>query len=161
MNRFFYVFPVILTLFLLKKKAEFIEEFLFICNRNKYPMSTCFCNTSKPFSECCEPYILGHQKAPTAETLMRSRYSAYCVCNADYLMATTHFSTRKFHDKAETLAFATQNQWVKLEIITSSEKIVEFKAYYVDNNLQPQTHHEKSTFRQEEGSWYYVDGEWF
>lgn len=121
----------------------------------------CYCCSSKLYEYCCQPYVLNNQKAPTAESLMRSRFAAYCVHNADYLMETTHVSTRKFHNKAETFAFATQNKWRKLEIISSSETVVEFKAYYVDSNLKPQIHHEKSTFKQEEGSWYYVDGEWY
>ena len=123
-------------------------------------MKNCYCNSNKSFSVCCEPYILGTQKAPTAESLMRSRYSAYCVQNIDYLLATTHISTRKLHDKNETLLFASQNQWVKLEIINASETIVEFKAFYLDNKLTSQIHHEKSIFKKEDESWFYVDGEW-
>jgi SEC-C motif-containing protein len=124
-------------------------------------MKNCYCNSNKPFSECCEPYILGNQKAPTAESLMRSRYSAYCVQNIDYLLATTHVSNRKFHDKQEMFAFASQNKWIKLEIIIATETTVEFKAFYLDNSLNTQMHHEKSTFKKEEGSWFYVDGEWY
>ena len=121
----------------------------------------CYCNSHKLFSECCEPYILGNKNAPTAESLMRSRYSAYCVHDVNYLMKTTHITTRKFHDKQETLAFASQNQWIKLEIINASETTVEFKAFYLDNNLKSQIHHEKSIFKEEERTWFYVDGEWF
>jgi SEC-C motif-containing protein len=124
-------------------------------------MKNCYCNSDKIFSECCEPYILDNQKAPTAESLMRSRYSAYCVQNIDYILATTHISTRKFHDKEETLAFASQNKWIKLEIVNTAETMVEFKAFYIDGNLKNQMHYEKSTFKKEEGSWFYVDGEWF
>ena len=124
-------------------------------------MKNCYCNSNKLFSECCEPYILGIQKATTAESLMRSRYSAYCIQNIDYIMTTTHISTRKFHDKQAIFAFASQNQWIKLEIINASETTVDFKAFYIDSNLKAQTHHEKSTFKKEEGSWFYVDGEWF
>ena len=122
-------------------------------------MKNCYCNSNKIYSECCEPYILDTQKAPTAESLMRSRYSAYCVQNIDYILATTHISTRKFHDKEETLAFASQNKWIKLEIVNATETMVEFKAFYIDSNLKSQIHHEKSTFQKEEGSWFYVDGE--
>ncbi len=92
---------------------------------------------------------------------MRSRYSAYYIKEADYLLATTHTSTRKHHNKKDILAFATENHWVKLEIINSSETIVEFKAYYLDSHLTPQIHHEKSTFKKEEDRWYYVDGEFY
>ncbi len=121
----------------------------------------CYCNSGKPFSGCCEPYILRKENAPTAEALMRSRYSAYCIQNADYLLATTHLSTRKHHNKKDILAFATENHWVKLEIVKATENNVEFKAYYLNSSLQPHTHHEKSTFKKEGEQWYYVDGKWF
>jgi len=121
----------------------------------------CYCGSNKPFSNCCEPYHNGTQIAPTAEALMRSRYSAYCVLNADYLMATTHISTRKYHNKKDILSFATENHWVKLEIIKSSETIVEFKAYYLNANLASQVHHEVSTFKKEGEDWFYVDGEFY
>jgi SEC-C motif-containing protein len=123
--------------------------------------TNCYCGSNKPFINCCEPFLLDTQKAPTAEALMRSRYSAYAVQNVDYLISTTHPSTRKYHNKKDTLAFAIENHWMKLEIINSSETIVEFKAYYLDNNLKAQIHHEKSTFKKEDDSWYYVDGEFY
>lgn len=124
-------------------------------------LQQCYCGSGKLFTECCAPYISGVQKAPTAEALMRSRYSAYSIAEAEYLMATTHSSTRKQHHKEDILSFATQNHWVKLEIINSSESIIEFKAYYLDSHLKPQVHHEKSTFKKEGGSWFYVDGKWY
>lgn len=124
-------------------------------------MTHCYCGSKKEYPDCCEPYYLGAAKAPTAEALMRSRYAAYCVQHVDYLLATTHSSTRKYHDRAATLAFASQNHWVRLEIIAATETVVEFKAYYLDGSLTSHIHHEKSAFTKEEGSWYYVDGEWY
>lgn len=124
-------------------------------------MNNCYCNSEKPFSNCCEQYINGSVKPETAEALMRSRYSAYCVKNADYLIATTHISTRKHHNKKDILSFATENHWVRLEIVKATENMVEFKAYYLDSSLQPHTHHEKSTFKKEGEQWYYVDGKWY
>lgn len=124
-------------------------------------MQNCYCGSGKSFSECCEPYILGKLKAPTAEALMRSRYSAYCIAAADYLMVTTHSSTRKHHNLQDILAFANQNHWVKLEVLFTAENCVEFKAYYLDSHLKPQMHHERSVFKKEGSQWYYVDGKWF
>lgn len=123
-------------------------------------MDNCYCGSEKEYANCCQPYHLGREKAPTAEALMRSRYAAYCVKNVDYLLATTHASTRKYHDKVATLAFASENHWAKLEILNASETIVEFKAYYLNSSLTAQVHYEKSTFVKEDGSWYYVDGEY-
>lgn len=118
----------------------------------------CFCGSAIPFPECCQKYINGTEKAPTALALMKSRYSAYASHQADYLWNTTHGSQRKYYSKADILHWATVNQWQKLEIIASTENTVEFKAYFLDENKINQIHHEFSTFVQENGSWFYVDG---
>jgi len=121
-------------------------------------MANCYCGSSLSFADCCQPYLVGTKKAPTAEALMRSRYSAFATGAADYLVATTHLSTRKFHKKADILAWSKSNQWVKLEVLAFTETTVTFKAYYLDSLLQAQIHQEHSTFVLENGSWYYVDG---
>lgn len=118
----------------------------------------CYCGTQKPFSACCEPCINGSQKANTAEALMRSRYSAYCIQAGDYLVATTHGSTRRFHKKSDILEWSKSNQWLKLEVLEATTNTVEFKAYFLDSRLKATVHHEKSTFVEENGSWFYVDG---
>lgn len=122
------------------------------------PTTNCYCGNTKPFANCCEPYISNLQKAPTAEALMRSRYSAYCIQAVDYLVSTTHSSTRKLHNKKDILQWSKSNQWLKLEVLNATENMVEFKAYFLDERLKATIHHEKSTFVKEDGSWYYVDG---
>ena len=123
-------------------------------------MTICYCGNHLSFQECCEPYLKGLKKPATAEALMRSRYSAYATINVNYLIKTTHLSTRKKHSKKELLHFASTNNWTKLEIIETTENTVTFKAYYLDNHKLPQTHFEKSTFVLETGTWFYVDGEY-
>jgi SEC-C motif-containing protein len=91
---------------------------------------------------------------------MRSRYSAYATGNADYLVATTHSSTRKLHKKIAILEWSKSNHWMKLEVLYSTETTVKFKAYYLDYRGKGQVHEERSTFAFEEGKWYYVDGEY-
>lgn len=92
---------------------------------------------------------------------MRSRYSAYAVQAVDYLVATTHISKRKHHPKSDILEWSKSNQWLQLEILEASEDKVEFKAYFLDNRLKANVHHEKSTFIRENGIWFYVDGEFY
>ncbi|MBC5841765.1 MAG: hypothetical protein K2Y30_13905 [Flavobacteriaceae bacterium] len=123
--------------------------------------TNCFCGASTPFDLCCEPFISGKNNAPTAEKLMRSRYSAFATHHAAYLVATTHKSERTSTLKEEVLQWAIANQWQKLEIVQATATTVTFKAYYMDFNRQPQIHHELSTFVQEDGLWYYVDGSFF
>ncbi|WPR70649.1 YchJ family metal-binding protein [Flavobacterium sp. NG2] len=120
--------------------------------------TNCYCCSGKTFKNCCEAFLLGNKKAFSAETLMRSRYSAFATHNVDYLIETTHYSTRKNHHKEAILEWATTNQWLQLEVLKASETTVEFKAHYKDNLGQYQIHHEFSTFKKENDNWYYVDG---
>ncbi len=125
----------------------------------------CFCGESKPFSDCCEPIIKGEIQAITAEQLMRSRYSAYASVEPKYLMQTTHRSLLKSQNEADIRAWAEENKWQKLEVISTqkgqvedSEGEVEFKAYFIDYEGKLQVHHEKSTFVKEAGKWFYLSG---
>jgi SEC-C motif-containing protein len=121
-------------------------------------MKTCYCGNSNSFQECCEPFINGIKNAPTAEALMRSRYSAFATGAADYLVNTTHISKRKFHNKSEILAWSHSNQWMRLEVLAVTQTTVTFKAYYLEENFKAQIHYEHSTFKMENGKWFYVDG---
>ena len=121
-------------------------------------MKNCYCCSNKIFEKCCEPFILGNKNPETCLQLMRSRYSAYAIQNADYLLATTHISERKYYSKIEILDWATSNSWQKLEIISFSENKVEFKAYYLNSNKKLNIHHEFSNFKHEDGFWFYFDG---
>jgi SEC-C motif-containing protein len=122
-------------------------------------MSGCYCGNNVSFQNCCEPYTKGIKNAPTAETLMRSRYSSFATGAADYLVNTTHISKRRFHNKKDILDWSQANKWLKLEVLASTENTVTFKAYYLDENLKAQVHYEHSTFKLENGIWFYVDGE--
>lgn len=121
----------------------------------------CYCGSDNAFQYCCELFIKGTLNATSAETLMRSRYSAYATHKVDYLWTTTYKSERKKYVKEEILKWATTNQWLQLEIINTTVNTVAFKAYFLDINLQKQIHYELSTFKFENGSWFYVDGKFF
>jgi len=118
----------------------------------------CYCGSLQFFKNCCSPYINGVQKAPTALALMKSRYSAYAAHQAEYLWNTTYICEQKNYSKTAILLWATANKWQQLEIINYSENTVEFKAYFLDHNNKNQIHHEFSTFKKENGSWFYLDG---
>lgn len=117
----------------------------------------CPCGSGLPFVNCCEPYIKDATLPTTAEQLMRSRYSAYATHSIDYLIRTTHPSTRKLFSRKEIEKWAKSNKWLKLEVLNSTTTTVEFKAYFSERTGFPQVHHERSNFRFEEGRWYYVD----
>ncbi len=126
----------------------------------------CYCCSNRKFEDCCQPFIIGTAKPRTAEELMRSRYTAYATIEIEYILRSTHPSTRKFHEPETIEHWAKTSRWQKLEIIStdkgnSSEKegTVEFKAYFLDANDQMQIHHENSNFRKELGKWFFVDGQ--
>lgn len=127
-------------------------------------MSKCPCCSGKDYKVCCEPIIL-NGSANSALTLMRSRYSAYATCQAEYLLNTTHPKTRIESSISEIENWAKENTWTKLEIISSEngsvgdfEGTVEFKAHFTDLNGQKQIHHESSIFLKENGQWFYLEG---
>jgi SEC-C motif-containing protein len=125
----------------------------------------CYCCSNRKFEDCCLPFIGGAAKPSTAEALMRSRYSAYATVSVEYILRTTHPSTRKFHDAESIENWAKSSVWQKLEILSKiageaqdKRGTVEFKAYFWDTNRQPQIHHEISNFAKELGKWFFVDG---
>lgn len=118
----------------------------------------CPCCSGKTYLSCCQLAHLEHSKVSSAEALMRSRYSAFALRNAEYLMITTHSSQQKNHSKEDYLTWATQNEWLKLEIVKAHDNIVEFKAWYHNQEKVLCLHHERSSFVKENGAWYYVDG---
>ena len=119
---------------------------------------SCPCCSGKLYEECCKPFHSEEKFAPTAEKLMRSRFSAFAIPNSEYLWKTTLPSKRKFHDKNDLESWGKENIWTKLEIIQSSEKEVEFKAYFTDKFGKENIHHEFSTFKKVDKKWYYVSG---
>lgn len=127
-------------------------------------MSLCPCGSRQEYSACCEPYHRG-EAAPTAEKLMRSRYSAFEKGEMAYLEETLTPESRQDYDAAETETWAKSAIWKKLEIGKTEAGqegddtgVVEFKAYFKINGQQ-QVHHEISRFTKQDGRWYYVDGE--
>lgn len=124
-------------------------------------LESCYCGSNIIFQDCCYPFIKGIAKPNTVEALMRSRYTAFAIHDADYLVTTSAKSHRNPQDKESILDWATTNTWQKLVVINATVYKVEFKAYYLDSNLQPQVHHELSSFVFENGSWFYLDGSFF
>ncbi|MCX2584579.1 YchJ family protein [Pedobacter sp. MR22-3] len=118
----------------------------------------CPCSSGLDYKNCCQPYHLRAVAAPTVTALMRSRYAAFVLADADYLFETTHFSKRKGNSRDSYLKSAKNTKWVKLEIIAADSTTVEFKAFYLNKRFQTAVLHEKSSFKLEDGKWYYVDG---
>ncbi len=117
----------------------------------------CYCDSGLGYEDCCGIYHKNYA-APNALALMRSRYSAYVLHDADYILKTTFPGERKFYSRETILEWSESSKWGGLEIVSFDTEMVEFKAFYKDKNHQAYVHHEKSNFQQVEGKWYYVDG---
>ena len=50
----------------------------------------CPCGSALEYSLCCQRYLSGDQVAPDPSHLMRSRYTAFVIKDADYLIKTWH-----------------------------------------------------------------------
>lgn len=123
-------------------------------------MNACLCGSGKPYAGCCGGLHAGTIDAPSAEALMRSRYSAYVLGLEPYLLATWHATTRP---AALGLAEESATKWLGLEIKgrqmpDASHATVEFVARY---RVAGRGHrlHEISNFIREAGRWFYVDGD--
>ncbi|MGW7525104.1 YchJ family protein [Streptomyces sp. NPDC054783] len=117
---------------------------------------TCPCGLPQPYDACCGRFHAGPAAAPTAELLMRSRYSAFVTGDAGYLLRTWHPRTRP-----ERLDLDPRMEWTGLEILDTTDGsafhstgTVTFRASYRGGSL-----HERSRFERVDGAWAYVDGD--
>ncbi|MFF7973047.1 YchJ family metal-binding protein [Streptomyces sp. NPDC007905] len=123
---------------------------------------SCPCGRPESYDACCGRYLAQPRTgstgaaAPTAEALMRSRYSAFVKGDAAYLLRTWHPRTRP-----ERLELDPRVRWTGLEILGGTEGsafhstgTVTFRASYQGGSL-----HERSRFERLDGAWVYVDGE--
>ena len=123
------------------------------------PFRRCPCGSGLPLAECCGRLHDGTATAGTAEQLMRSRYSAFVVGDAGYLLATWHPTTRP-----RTIELDRDVRWTGLDVLAttggsllSAEGTVEFRAHYVRDGA-PGSQHENSRFVRQDGNWRYLDG---
>lgn len=89
---------------------------------------------------------------------MRSRFSAFAVGDAAYLLRSWHSSTRP-----TALELDEQLRWYRLDInattrggMLDTEGTVDFTAFYRDEDGRG-SQQENSNFVRENGSWVYVD----
>lgn len=121
----------------------------------------CPCGSDEPYDRCCGPLHAGG-RAPTAEALMRARYSAHAVGDVDYLWRSWHPRTRppRLEPDPDTV-------WTGLQILDvrgggpgDEHGEVEFRASYRRTGGDPvrRVLHERSRFAVRAGRWLYLDG---
>ncbi|MGR8920293.1 MAG: YchJ family protein [Gammaproteobacteria bacterium] len=119
----------------------------------------CPCGSGKPFAGCCARYLDGADPAPTAEALMRSRYTAYALGRMDYVRETWHPATRP-----TALAADPAVRWIGLRVKRveaggeeDAHGVVEFVARSKRGGRASRLA-EASRFTRLDGRWVYVDG---
>jgi SEC-C motif domain protein len=114
-----------------------------------------------PLERCCGRFV-GHfddTPAPDAQALMRSRYSAFVLRDEPYLLATWHSSTRPPDVRIDPAA-----KWLGLEvrdhrIVDADHAEVEFVARHRVAGRAVRLHERSRFVREDDGRWYYVDGD--
>ncbi len=127
--------------------------------------NTCPCGSGKAYTACCEPVITGKSPAPTAEALMRARYSAYAKHEIDFIMKSCiRREGENEIDPEETRRWSESSQWLGLTIhrteagsASDSKGLVEFSAFYSQKGLRDE-HRETAQFRKVDGQWLYAEG---
>lgn len=119
----------------------------------------CPCSSGDVYGRCCRPLLDG-APAPTAERLMRSRYSAFALRDAAHLLRTWHSTTRP-----QSIDFEPDLEWRRLLVIDrvaggpfDPEGVVEFEAFW-RQGTERGSMHERSRFVREDRHWYYLDGD--
>ena len=129
-------------------------------------MSDCPCGSGREFDDCCGPYLAGRDTPPTAEALMRARYTAHTRVELDFIQDTHDPDSREDIDRGATERWARRAEWLGLEIRNveaggADDDVggVEFVAHYRERG-ERRRHHELARFkRADDGAWQYVDGE--
>lgn len=128
-------------------------------------LNVCPCGTGRPTEDCCAPIIAG-TPAPTAEALMRARYTAFVTRQiGGFLKETLVEEKWEEFDLGEVEASAREAEGLGFEVRAAEgggeaddTGTVEYVARFRIRG-QNQAHHELATFRRRDGRWLYVDGQ--
>lgn len=125
-------------------------------------VSACPCGSQQTLGDCCQPYLSGKLLAPTAEALMRSRYSAHVLAEINYLWETWSPRERCHSSKQDIAAWAKSCEWLGLQILATTagkacdqHGLVDFIATFRQHGRTEQ-HHEISVFERVQQAWLYV-----
>ncbi|MBA4136964.1 MAG: hypothetical protein C0518_06575 [Opitutus sp.] len=124
-------------------------------------MSLCPCGSGLDLDVCCGPILAG-APAPTAEALMRSRYTAHVQHDLKHLERTLSADQRKTFDAAAAKKWAEGSEWLGLTIArtekgteTDDVGAVEFTARFKSDGEEHE-HVEAALFGREDGRWVYT-----
>lgn len=127
-------------------------------------MSLCPCGSGSALTDCCGPIVANEKQAPTAEALMRARYTAHALGAFDFLETSVHTSKREPLDRDKMAQWNEAVTWQGIDVhaVTGggendTEGTVSFTARYSVNGMEQELR-EDAVFTREDGQWRYLDG---
>ncbi len=137
-------------------------------NKVDFMQQQCPCGSGHSLDQCCRPYMDGAAWPGDAETLMRSRYSAYVLGRYQWLVDSTHPDYREGISVEKLTEQAKDVQWLRLDVDRAENDVpagkngelfdvVEFHAYYEMEGI-PRQLGERSFFARHDEKIFYVDG---
>lgn len=125
----------------------------------------CPCGTGAPYEMCCGMYHNNPGTAPTAEALMRSRYSAFALGKFNYIASTQKLKDSPKQSEKEIQDCSQTTVWQRLEILETEggmerdkEGVVSFCAHFQEGKHLGKLK-ERSLFKRVKKQWFYIGGE--
>lgn len=125
----------------------------------------CPCGIGSPYEMCCGMYHNNPGTAPTAETLMRSRYTAFAIGNFEYISQTQKLKEGPDQAASDIQDSNESTQWIKLEINDTEDGlekdksgVVAFSAHFKEGKHIGKLS-ERSIFKKIKGQWFYISGD--
>lgn len=126
----------------------------------------CACTSRKLYHKCCQPFHQGEAAPPNALLLMRSRFCAYALGLADYIIDTTHpensgYNSNRVAWKKDIEQFSSGTKFDTLKVLEFIDgevnASVTFTAYLRQGDHDA-SFTERSEFAKENGRWLYKSG---
>ena len=129
----------------------------------------CPCGSKLPYRACCAPYHRGEAEAPDASALMRSRFSAFALKDAEYLWKTLHPGhADRARPKEEVIKSIKRSaaglKYMRLSVLDNNGPDEEGTARVlfvaeVFEKGRDLSFMELSRFQRDEEGWRYLDGQ--
>ncbi|TBR38065.1 zinc chelation protein SecC [Marinomonas agarivorans] len=125
----------------------------------------CPCGSDLLYDACCGVFHNTSVTAPTAEALMRSRYSAFYLKNFNYIESTQQLPDAPDQSAQDIKEANETTQWLKLEVLETiggqeqdEEGMVAFSAHFKEGRHTGKLQ-ERSLFKKVNNQWFYISGE--
>ena len=125
----------------------------------------CYCGSNVSYNSCCQPYHKGQRLPESCEQLMRSRYSAFCSQELNYIQNSCVADLQTEQSPEQLRDFVNHVHFVALQVLplprlaqAVDEGYVHFQVWYLlGQHLL--SFRELSCFVYQQGRWLYSSGD--